>query len=383
MKTFSYMAICLACAVGVFVALQADRWLSSRKVDHYVLGAPPTAIPASYETGSGPIDFRLAAKKVLPSVVSVDRFDRVNDFFSDPGNTPVQETGQGSGVILSPDGLIVTNNHVVNGAAEVKVRLHNKKSYSAKVLGVDRRFDLAVLKIDATGLTQIEMGDSSTLEVGQWVIAVGNPLGFDQTVSAGVVSSLGRSLAVQGGNMTNAIQTDAAINPGNSGGALCDAQGHLVGINAAIAGMPAGYGQEAGSIGIGFAIPVSRVKDVVGQIVKNGYATSAGLGVNYEPRYIGILQFDDARQQLKDIVGAEPPSSGIIIKDVQEGGAAFKAGIQTWDVLLAVDGVNTDAPLALNQALDNKKPGDKVKVKYWTKGSTKTVEVALSEVRDQ
>ncbi|MFI5385564.1 MAG: S1C family serine protease [Fimbriimonadales bacterium] len=381
MRTSSIIAIGIACAAGVFVALQADHWLSKASVPHYVLGSPPTAIPAAFQATSGPVDFRLAAKKVLPSVVSVDRFDRVNDFFSDNSNT-VQETGQGSGVILSADGLIVTNNHVVNGAAEVQVRLSNKKSFSAKVLGTDTKFDLAVLKVDAAGLTPIEIGDSSALEVGQWVIAVGNPLGFDQTLSAGVVSSLGRSLAVQGGNLTDAIQTDAAINPGNSGGALCDAEGHLVGINSAIAGMP-GYGQqEAGSIGIGFAIPVSRVKSVVGQIAKQGYATSAGLGVNYNPRYIGILQFDDARDQMNQIVGAMPPKSGIIISQVVPDGAAAKAGLKTWDVLLAVDEVTTDTPLALNQVLNNKRPGEKVKVKFWTKGETKTVEVALSEVRD-
>jgi S1-C subfamily serine protease len=383
MKTSSVIAIALACSAGVFGDLQADHWLSHRNDQtNFVFGTSPTASPAAYQATGGPVDFRLASKKVLPSVVSVDRYERVDQFFQDNNNN-VQETGSGSGVILSTDGLIVTNNHVVNGAAEVQVRLANKKSFKAKVLGTDSRFDLAVLRIDATGLTPIEMGDSSNLDIGQWVIAVGNPLGFDQTVSVGVVSSLGRSLAVQGGNMTDAIQTDAAINPGNSGGALCDAEGHLVGINAAIASMPAGYGQQAGSIGIGFAIPVSRVKTVVSQIVKQGYATSAGLGINYNPRYVGILQFEQARQQLADIAGATPPEYGIIISDVQPGGAADKAGIKQWDVLLGVDEVKTDAPLALNQALNSKRPGQKVKVKFWTKGETKTSEVALSEVRDQ
>lgn len=383
MKTTSIIAIGVACALGVFIALQADHWMG-RKADQPTLslGTIPTAIPAAFETAGGPVDFRLAAKKVLPSVVSVDRYDRVNQFFSDNNNT-VQETGSGSGVILSSDGLIVTNNHVVNGAAEVQVRTADKKSYSATVLGTDSRFDLAVLRIKASGLTPIEMGESTKLEIGQWVIAVGNPLGFDQTVSVGVVSSLGRSLAVEGGNMTDAIQTDAAINPGNSGGALCDSEGHLVGINSAIASMPAGYGQQAGSIGIGFAIPVTRVKSVVSQIVKNGYATSAGLGINYNPRYVGILQFEQARQQMNDIAGAIPPNYGIILSDIQPGAAADKAGMKQWDVLLGIDEVKIDTPLALNQALNSKRPGDKVKVKYWTKGETKTVDVELSEVKDQ
>jgi len=383
MRTSSIIAIGIACAAGVFAALQADRWISHREsAPIYVLGAPPTADSASYETGGGgPVDFRASAKKVLPSVVSVDRFDRINDFFSDENNT-VQETGQGSGVILSSDGLIVTNNHVVNGAADVQVRLYNKKSLPAKVLGTDSRYDIAVLKVNAKGLTPIEMGDSSSLEVGQWVIAVGNPLGFDETLSAGVISSLGRSLAVQGGNLTDAIQTDAAINPGNSGGALCDAGGHLVGINSAIAGLPGGGGGEEGSIGIGFAIPVNRVKNIVSQIVRQGYATSAGLGIGFDPRYTGILQFDDARDQLNQIVGAMPPTSGIIVTRVQPGGAADKAGIKVYDVLLAIDGITTDAPLALNQILNDKRPGQSVDVKFWSKGTTKTVTVALSEVRD-
>jgi S1-C subfamily serine protease len=383
MKKSTIIAFGIACFIGVLTALQADHWLANHKSSepHFVMGSTPTAIPAAFESNGGPIDFRLAAKKVLPSVVSVDRFDREDQFFSND-ESAVQKTGQGSGVILSSDGIIVTNNHVVRNAAEVQVRLSNKKSYAAKVLGTDSRYDLAVLKVNATGLTPIEVGDSGGLDVGQWVIAVGNPLGFDQTVSVGVVSSLGRSLAVEGGNLTDAIQTDAAINPGNSGGALCDAEGHLVGINAAIAGMPS-YGGQAGSIGIGFAIPVTRVKDVVSQIVQKGYATSAGLGINYNPRYIGILQFEDAREQLNQIVGAMPPKTGIIIQQVQPGGAADKAGVKEWDVLLAIDEVTIDAPLALNQILNNRKPGQKVKVKYWSRGSTKTAEVPLSEVKDQ
>ncbi len=383
MKKSSIIAIGIACFVGMLAALQADHWLSRPAEPHYILGAPPTAIPAAYQTTGGPVDFRLAAKKVLPSVVSVDRYDRIDQFFSDNQGDTVQETGQGSGVILSSDGLIVTNNHVVNGAAEVQVRLYNKKPYPSMVLFTVSRFDLAVLKIDAKGLSPIEMGDSSALEVGQWVIAAGNPLGLDETVSVGVVSSLGRSVTVEGGNMTDAIQTDAAINPGNSGGALCDAEGHLVGINAAIAGVQRGYGEQSGSIGIGFAIPVNRVKTVVSQIAKQGYATSAGLGINYNPRYIGILQFDDARDQMSQIVGAVPPKVGIIISRVQPGGAADKAGIKEWDVLMSIDGSTTDTPLALNQILNDKRPGEVVQVTYWTKGKTKNVKVPLSEVRDQ
>jgi putative serine protease PepD len=365
----------------VLIALQADHWITDRKANEpVILGSRPTAMPVSMQT-AGPVDFRMSAKKVLPSVVSVDRFDRPN-LFSE--TNAVQETGSGSGVILTDDGIIVTNNHVVANAAEVQVRLANKKSYRAKVLGTDRRFDLAVLKIEAKGLTPIEIGQSKSLDVGQWVIAVGNPLGLDQTVSVGVVSSLGRTVEVPGSPMTDAIQTDAAINPGNSGGALCDTDGHLVGINSAIASIPSNYsGGQSGSIGIGFAIPVERVKSVVGQIVKKGYATSAGLGFKYDQRWIGILQFDQARMQMQDITGAEPPNYGIIVGEIQPGGAAEKAGMKTWDVILQIDDTKVDAPIALNQVLNSKEPGQKVSVKFWTKGQTKTVNVALTEVRDE
>ena len=184
----------------------------------------------------------------------------------------LRETGQGSGVILSKNGIIVTNNHVVEVpndpehaiVEQVKVRLQDKRVFTAKVVGRDRRADLAVLKIEATDLQPIEVGDSSKLEIGQWVVAVGNPLGFDNTVSVGVVSSLGRSLGLENSFLLDGIQTDAAINPGNSGGALTDAAGQLVGINAAIA---SGNG---GSVDIGFAIPVNTVRRVVDQILKFG-----------------------------------------------------------------------------------------------------------------
>lgn len=375
MKKIHILAIGAACFVGVLGALQADRWLGKKAdVPHFNLASNPEVIPAAFDpqTGTG-VDFRAAAKKVLPSVVSVDRYEAQRDMFGDTSG-PIRETGTGSGVIISNDGLIVTNNHVVANAADVQVRLQNKKTYKAKVLGTDPRFDVAVLRIDAKDLPAAELGDSKSLEVGQWVVAVGNPLGFDQTVSVGVVSSLNRSLGVERGFLTDAIQTDAAINPGNSGGALADNAGRLVGINSAIAST------SGGSIGIGFAIPINRVKSIVTQIVKQGYATSAGLGIGYGRD--GILQFDEARAQIQQIVGAMPPNYGIIIGRVDPTAAAGKAGLQPWDIVLEVDGTKTDTALALNQVLNNKKPGDEVSLKYWSKGQTKTAKVALTEIRD-
>ena len=176
--------------------------------------------------------------------------------------------------------------------------------------------------------------------------------------------------------MTNAIQTDAAINPGNSGGALCDAQGRLIGINAAIAS------ENGGSVGIGFAIPVDRVKDVVQQIVKNGYVRYAGLGIGYSPQTEGILASPDARQQLAQQTGAENvPDKGVLVGTVQ--GAAASAGIQPYDVLLAIDGKDVTNKFDLNKALADKKPGDHASVKFWDKGQTKTADVTLQELQPQ
>lgn len=377
MKKIHIAAVGAACFVGVLGALQADHFLAKRGEEpHFNIASNSDIIPAAYDAqGGGAVDFRVAAKKVLPSVVSVDRYESMRNFFGD-STGPVRETGTGSGVIISDDGLIITNNHVVANAAEVQVRLQNKKSYKAKVLGTDPRFDIAVLRIDAKGLPAAELGDSKGLEVGQWVVAVGNPLGFDQTVSVGVVSSLGRSLGVERGYLTDAIQTDAAINPGNSGGALADTAGRLIGINSAIAST------SGGSIGIGFAIPINRVKTIATQIVKQGYATSAGLGVRYDPQMTGVLQFENARSQINDIVGATPPDYGIIVGSVTPSTAAQAAGLKPWDIILEIDGTKIDTPLALNQVLNNKTPGDKVAVKFWSKGETKTMNVALTEIRD-
>jgi S1-C subfamily serine protease len=232
-----------------------------------------------------------------------------------------------------------------------------------------------VLKIDAPNLQPIEVGQSKDVEVGQWVLAVGNPLGFDNTVSVGVVSSLKRNLPVGQGGIVDALQTDAAINPGNSGGALCDAAGRLIGINSAIA---SGTGQ---SVGIGFAIPVDRVKTIVDQIVTVGHARYAGLGVRYNERLDGVLGDPNAREQLAQEMGTSNlPTNGIIV--LQTGGAAAKAGIGKYDIILAIDGEKIDGTFDMNRILVPKKPGDVVSVKFWSNGETKTVRVKLQELEE-
>ena len=379
---FSGIALAMAMFAGCYGALEYKDWRDAKKNEAALSSSAGAPIRPIVDEASLPaFDFRAAAKSVTPSVVSVDRLQRVPNWLSN--SEEVQTTGAGSGVILSADGIVVTNNHVVAGASEVKVRTTNGQSYSAKVLGRDPRSDLAVLKINATGLKPVEIGDSNSIEVGQWVLAVGNPLGFDNTVSVGVVSSLKRSLPIGGGVLLDAVQTDAAINPGNSGGALTDAQGKLVGINSAIA---SSTGQ---SVGIGFAIPVNRMKEVVADIVKLGYARYAGLGIRYNPNWDAkFLSDPQVRSELGEITGAENvPAKGIIVKSpyrgdasVEPGGPADKAGIKEWDVIIEIGGEPVNDVISLNKILTPHKPGDTVEVKFWSHGKVKTANVKLQEL---
>ena len=378
MKTSTLIFAGVAVFAGVFGALQVDHVLADRTnhapVKYLEASTAGTAVDLPAAAPSTPFDFRLAAKKVNPSVVSVDKYRRGRAGWFDD-RIVESESGTGSGVILSTSGIIVTNNHVVDQASRVTVRLADHKSYNAKVLGTDPRSDLAVLKIDAPNLKPIEVGQSKDVEVGQWVLAVGNPLGFDNTVSVGVVSSLKRNLPVGQSGIVDALQTDAAINPGNSGGALCDANGRLIGINSAIA---SSTGQ---SVGIGFAIPVDRVKTIVDQIVSVGHARYAGLGIRYNSRLDGALADPNAREQLAEEMSVTNlPENGIIV--VGTGGAAQRAGIQKYDVILAIDGEKIDGTFDLNRLLVPKKPGDVVSVKYWSKGTVKTTQVTLQEIEE-
>jgi len=378
------IAVVLASFLGVFGALQADHLISHRAADKVVYSFPvgdSKVFNVDYKPGvaAAPFDFSAAAKRVSPSVVSVDQYADRQDFWTGD-SLGVQKTGTGSGVIISSDGLIVTNNHVVTLedaggqlAKRVVVRTNDNHSYDAKVLGTDARSDLAVLKINATNLQPIDIGSSSNLATGQWVIAVGNPLDLGDTVTVGVISSLGRDLSIGPQGMVGAIQTDAAINPGNSGGALCNSQGQMVGINAAI---ESGTGQ---SIGIGFAIPVDRVKQVVDDIVKYGYVKYGALGVQYNPRWDGVLADSNLRGQLQDYLHVSKlPDTGVVV--VASSGSALAAGIQKNDVIQAIDGVKVDSALDLNKATISHHPGDTVKVTVWSNGKVSTKSVTMSEL---
>ncbi len=371
--------------LGVFGGIRLDRYLQ-QQADLAVISKRTTVegLPASFDPAplpAGAVDFRAAAKKVMPSVVSVDKLASQRDMFT--GQAQDVEAGTGSGVIISNTGLIVTNNHVVSeggmrGAREgkVRVRLQDKRTFEAKVLGTDERSDIAVLKIEASNLQPIELGRSGGLEVGQWVMAIGNPLGFDNTLSVGVISSLKRNLPVGIQGLVDGIQTDAAINPGNSGGALCDSQGKLIGINTAIAS------NTGTSVGIGFAVPIDRVNRVVQDIVKFGYAKYAGLGVSYNPRWVGLLADPYFRGQVGEFHETESvPDHGIVLDTV--GGPLKTAGAKRYDILLEIEGEKIESTFDMNKALLTRKPGDKVKVKFWSKGKTQEASVALVEIQPE
>ncbi len=304
------------------------------------------ATPAAPAAAGG--SFRAAARKAAPAVVSINtskavRNPRSNDpwfqfFFGDQGAQQAQ-TGLGSGVIISTDGYILTNNHVVEGADEIEVTLTDNRRARARVIGTDPDTDLAVLKIDLDKLPVIVLGQSDQLAVGDQVLAIGNPFGVGQTVTSGIVSALGRNQL--GINIfENFIQTDAAINPGNSGGALVDVNGNLMGINTAI------YSRSGGSMGIGFAIPVSTAKIVLDGIVKDGQVTRGWIGV--EP--------SELSPELAATFGVKA-SEGVIITGVLQGGPAAQAGVRPGDVIIEVDGKPVQSVSALLTAVAALRPG--------------------------
>ena len=333
--------------------------------------------PASRNT------FAPVVKKVLPAVVSVSSSKIVKTGFSDQGemdplfrqffgdsqgrqsNPPRQRRaeGLGSGVIVSPEGYILTNNHVVDGATEVRVTLNDRREFKARVIGTDPKTDVAVLKIDAPNLQPVVIGDSDRLQVGDYVLAVGNPFGLGKTVTMGIVSAMGRgNLGIE--DYENFIQTDASINPGNSGGALVNDRGELVGINTAILS----HGSE-GNQGIGFAVPVSVARNVMDQILKNGRVTRA---------YLGVMAQEVTPAIARAFHGQEV--RGALIGDVTPDSPAQKAGLQKGDIILEINGkpVNDGAQLRMNVSL--MEPGTTVAEKVLREGTARDFSVRLAEL---
>lgn len=337
-------------------------------------------VPLTKHTAAASLDFTLAANRTMPTVVhikaskapSASSRDRGNDFGSmledllgggGFGGPKGEQKGSGSGVIISRDGYIVTNNHVVDYADELEVTLHDDRTFKAKKIGVDKRTDLAVLKIDATNLPVIKYGDSDRAKVGEWVLAVGNPFDLTSTVTAGIISAKGRDIDIirEKGAIEDFIQTDAAVNPGNSGGALVDLEGNLIGINTAI--YSPGFGGTFA--GYAFAIPANMVKDVASNIIEHG-GPRGMLGVSVQD-----VDKDLASEKNLSV------NSGVYIAEVVDGGAAQYAGILPNDVIVAVDGQTVkDAP-ALIAIVDKTKVGEILELKVNRKGRTKNIQVAL------
>lgn len=343
---FSQTVTVVLAAYFVVGTLKPD-WLgnrpSSRSGAVAMLEAPATN-PGAVPPGS----FRLAAQKSSAAVVSINTSKAAKNnprsddpwfkfFFGEQGNEP--QVGLGSGVIVSASGYILTNNHVVESADEIEVLLNDSRHARAKVIGTDPDTDLAVLKIDLDRLPTIVLGNSDTLQVGDQVLAIGNPFGVGQTVTAGIVSALGRNqLGIN--TFENFIQTDAAINPGNSGGALVDTNGNLLGINSAI------YSRSGGSMGIGFAIPVSTAKLVMEGIVKDGQVTRGWIGV--EP--------SDLSPELSETFGVKA-RAGVIITGVLQNGPAAQSGIRPGDVITSVAGKPVSNVSELLTSVAALKPG--------------------------
>ena len=350
MKTFqvaaSTAALVLVTAVGA--GTMAGSWATAKtgKTIPILMTTQASAASAkvTFEDGFAPV-----SKRVVPAVVNVSSSkiirtpggDIPSPFFSDPlfrqffGNTlpknfqippsAQREHSLGSGVIINSDGYILTNNHVIDGAKDVQVSLGDKRKFQARIVGADSKTDIAVLKVDAKNLPVLAFGDSSKMRVGNFVLAIGNPFGLNQTVTLGIVSATGRGeLGIE--DYEDFIQTDAAVNPGNSGGALVDERGDLIGINTAIVSEGSG-----GNQGVGFAIPGNMARNVMEQILKNGKVTRAWLGVAIQPVNQDIAKAFHLSE-----------TSGALIGDVTKDSPAAKSGLETGDIVVAVDGQKVD-----------------------------------------
>lgn len=386
MKKIVNVATPAVCAVALVLSVAAITKTNAATAPAPIVTSAP--VPAGQ-----PVDLTYAAEKALPSVVyiksvqnskiqTVEYSDPFEEFFSNPfggffgqgqGNgsrrqrqvqTP-KRAAAGSGVIISADGYIVTNNHVVDGADELTVSLNEgSKEYSARVIGADKTTDLALIKIDGKNLPAIVIANSDNVKVGEWVLAVGNPLGLNNTVTAGIISAKARTLGANG--VESFIQTDAAINQGNSGGALVNTRGELVGINAML------YSQTGSNIGYGFAIPTTIMNKVVDDLKQYGNVQRAMIGI----QGTDVKNWVDAEKE-KDKDVDLGTMEGIYIAKVVEDGAAEAAGLKEGDVITAVDGQKVTKFGELQGILAKKRPGDQVKLTYLRNKKANNVTVTL------
>jgi len=390
MKLKQIAGIVMISAATTLGSLWGYNHFSQSKI--YFYAQDSTKVPSNYakyfEGGksAGPADFVDAASAAIPATVHIktktvrqasnnlpkknpfsDLFGiDPNDFFGDRSRSQ-PEMGSGSGVIISEDGFIVTNNHVVDGADEVTVTLSNKKSFKAKVVATDPSTDLAVVKVEAKGLPFLLYGNSDEVKVGQWVLAVGYPLSLETTVTAGIVSAKGRSIDINSRQsqspVESFIQTDAAVNPGNSGGPLINPQGQLIGINSAIASPTGSYA------GYSFTIPVNIVKKVVTDLIKYGTTQRAYLGIEYAR--------DNLSDDLKKQEGIKEDEEGVYVMNVRDDGAAAKAGLHKGDLITKLNGIPVYSGSELVGQIAIYRPGDKIKITYKRNNAESEVMVTL------
>lgn len=300
--------------------------------------------------------------------IPVPEDDPFYDFFRrfGPPQGPREYESQslGSGFIISADGYILTNSHVVAASDDITVKLSDKREYKATLIGFDRRTDVAVIKIDARNLPHVTIGDPNKLKVGEWVLAIGSPFGFENTVTAGIVSAKGRSLPQE--NYVPFIQTDVAINPGNSGGPLFNMEGEVVGINAQI------YSRTGGFMGLSFAIPIDVAMNIADQLRTTGRVRRGRIGV--------VIQ--EVTDELAESFGLARPQ-GALVNSVERGGPADRAGIEASDVILEFDGIAVESSSDLPRIVGQTNPGSKVTIKIWRKGKSRNIAITVGELNDE
>jgi len=353
----TFAALAVVIAAGMPVAAQAQR-----------VGLP---------------DFTELYEKQSPAVVSIDvtqkaraargipelsEDDPFYEFFRRFGQIPrdrqaPERQSVGSGFIISNDGYLVTNAHVVDGADEVKVNLADKREFKAKVIGTDKRTDVALLKIEAANLPRVTIGDPEKLKVGEWVVAIGKPFGLENTMTAGIVSAKGRDLPQE--NLVAYIQTDAAINPGNSGGPLFNLKGEVVGINSLI------FSRSGGFMGLAFAIPIDIAMNVANQLKDKGRVTRGRIGV----------QIQEVSKETAEAFGL-PKAGGALVNSVEKGGPAEKGGVEAGDIILRVDGRDVASSVELPRIITAMRPGGKVTLTVWRKGASRELGVTVVELKD-
>ena len=373
---------------GAFAYSLADKLWGNNNVDEPQISFADGLFNESKikSTPLQPVDLTEAAEKACPSVVYIkvtiagrtqQYYDPFEEFFGDffgggrgqrrEYQTPKQQ-GAGSGVIISKDGYIVTNNHVVNGAEDIQVTLNDDQTFKAEIIGTDESTDLALIKVDATDLPAITIGDSDALKVGEWVLAIGNPFNLTSTVTAGIVSAKARHVGGSQNGIESFIQTDAAINQGNSGGALVNARGELVGINAML------YSQTGSFTGYGFAIPTSIMKKVVADIQKYGTVQRALLGISG----MDLLDYiNNERNKNENYENKFGTNNGVYVAEVSDGSAAEAAGLQEGDVIIELGNKKITKMSELQEATTKYSPGESATVKYMRNGKVNTTKITF------